>query len=109
MASGHAAVHHLTPFGSNLFPHEARANDRRLVIRLDVYEPVGLVQRLRFAHVRQCVEPELRILQTPALVPRPPDHATRRIRRAGLRSLDSPADVTYTSGARSVNTDLIVI
>src|SRR5688572_15425250 len=84
MPSGHAAVHHLTPFGSNLFPHEASTGDRRLVIRLDVYEPVGLVQRLRFAHVRQRVKPELRILQTPALVAQPRDQPARQAAAARL-------------------------
>ena len=60
---------------SELLTHESRAGDRRVVVRRDIVKAERCVERLRVAHHRQRVEPDLGILKAARFVQREPQSA----------------------------------
>ena len=87
--------------------HESRAGNRRVVVRLDIAKAERDVERLRVAHHRQRVEPDLAIAQPPRFVQRDRNElfgeAAPARRRAARRAASSrpPSRRTRPLGARA--------
>lgn len=90
-----------TRASAQLQGHEARARDRRFVIRRNVVKAERDVERLRVAHHRQCVEPHLAVLQLPRLVDHTRDQLPREAAAARLGTHEQPLHLASRRVVRS--------